>query len=43
MHAHLSSLPDFIHEAYEQVVLSDDDAASAAALKKFWSPHVQEM
>jgi hypothetical protein len=41
-HTHLSPLTDFIHDAYEQVVLSTDDAAAEAALKKFWSPHAEE-
>ncbi|KAJ7440059.1 hypothetical protein B0H11DRAFT_549034 [Mycena galericulata] len=38
----LSSLPDFIHEAFTGVLISADDAASEAALHYFWSSHVQE-
>ncbi|KAJ6617314.1 hypothetical protein B0H10DRAFT_2190060 [Mycena sp. CBHHK59/15] len=38
----LSSLPDFVHEAFTQVIILTDDAVSDAALHKFWSPHVKE-
>ncbi|KAJ7478364.1 hypothetical protein FB451DRAFT_1172692 [Mycena latifolia] len=41
-HPALSSLQDFIHEAFAQAVISADDAVSEAALNKFWAPHVQE-
>ncbi|KAJ6566091.1 hypothetical protein B0H19DRAFT_1257373 [Mycena capillaripes] len=40
-HIHLSSLPDFIEEAFAQLI-SASDAEADAALTKFWSPHVQE-
>ncbi|KAJ7726703.1 hypothetical protein DFH07DRAFT_1000691 [Mycena maculata] len=39
--AQLSSLQEFLHEAFTQLVISPNDAFSAAALKHFWSPHVQ--
>ncbi|KAJ6566093.1 hypothetical protein B0H19DRAFT_1066442 [Mycena capillaripes] len=41
-HTHLSSLPDFTHEAFIQAVISTSDAEAEAAFAKFWSPHVQE-
>ncbi|KAF7354263.1 hypothetical protein MVEN_01114300 [Mycena venus] len=40
-HASLSPLPEFIHDAFIQII-STDDAVSEAALNKFLSPHVQE-
>ncbi|KAJ7123287.1 hypothetical protein C8R43DRAFT_959094 [Mycena crocata] len=38
----LSSLPDFIHEAFTDVVIRPDDSVAEATLTKVWSPHVQE-
>ncbi|KAJ7321558.1 hypothetical protein DFH08DRAFT_1085824 [Mycena albidolilacea] len=38
----LSPLPDFIHEAFNKVLISPDDTVFQAALHTFWSAHVQE-
>ncbi|KAJ6565894.1 hypothetical protein DFH09DRAFT_1363661 [Mycena vulgaris] len=38
----LSSLQDFIHEAFTAAVISPDDAVSDVALHRFWAPQVQE-
>jgi hypothetical protein len=37
-----SPFPDFIHEAFNKVLISPDDAVFQAALHTFWSVHVQE-
>ncbi|KAJ7689253.1 hypothetical protein B0H14DRAFT_3176033 [Mycena olivaceomarginata] len=38
----LSPIPDFIHVAFNKVLISPDDTVFQAALHTFWSAHVQE-